>query len=65
MQTYTLANYKHNLVRAMYCIFAEVRVLCQRKQTNIVGRAVAQSVSRPLPTAAARVQTRVWSCGIL
>jgi hypothetical protein len=29
------------------------------------GRAVAQAVSRQLPTSAARVQTRVWSCGIL
>jgi hypothetical protein len=30
-----------------------------------VGRAIAQVVSRRLPTAAARVQTQVWSCGIL
>jgi hypothetical protein len=30
-----------------------------------VGRAIDQAVSRRLPTAAARVQTRVWSCGIL
>jgi hypothetical protein len=29
------------------------------------GRAIAQAVSRRLPTAAVRVQTRVWSCGIL
>jgi hypothetical protein len=29
------------------------------------GRAIAQAVSRRLPTAAARVQTRVLSCGIL
>jgi hypothetical protein len=29
------------------------------------GRAIAQAVGRWLPTAAARVQTRVWSCGIL
>jgi hypothetical protein len=29
------------------------------------GRAIAQAVSRRLPTAAARVQTRIWSCGIL
>jgi hypothetical protein len=29
------------------------------------GRAIAQAVSRRLPTAAAQVQTRVWSCGIL
>jgi hypothetical protein len=30
-----------------------------------LGRAIVQAVSRRLPTAAARVQTRVWSCGIL
>jgi hypothetical protein len=30
-----------------------------------LGRAIAQAVSRRLLTAAARVQTRVWSCGIL
>jgi hypothetical protein len=30
-----------------------------------VGRAMAQAVSRRLPVAVARVQTRVWSCGIL
>jgi hypothetical protein len=30
-----------------------------------VGRAIAQAVSCRLPTAAARVQTRVWSCRIL
>jgi hypothetical protein len=29
------------------------------------GRAIAQAVSRRLPTAAARVQIRDWSCGIL
>jgi hypothetical protein len=29
------------------------------------GRATAQAVSCRLPTAAARVQIRVWSCGIL
>jgi hypothetical protein len=29
------------------------------------GRAIAEAVSRRLPTAAARVQNRVWSCGIL
>jgi hypothetical protein len=29
------------------------------------GRAIAQSVSHRIPTAGARVQTRVWSCGIL
>jgi hypothetical protein len=30
-----------------------------------VGRAIPQAVIRRLPTAAARAQTRVWSCGIL
>jgi hypothetical protein len=30
-----------------------------------LGRAIAQAVSHRLPIAAARVQTRVWSCGIL
>jgi hypothetical protein len=30
-----------------------------------LGRAIAQAVSRWLPTAAARVQTQVWSSGIL
>jgi hypothetical protein len=29
------------------------------------GHAIAQAVSRRLLTAAVRVQTRVWSCGIL
>jgi hypothetical protein len=29
------------------------------------GRAIAQAVSRRLPTEAAQIQTRVWSCGIL
>jgi hypothetical protein len=29
------------------------------------GCAIAQAVSRRLPSVAARVQTRVWSCGIL
>jgi hypothetical protein len=33
--------------------------------SSLNGRAIAQAVSRPLATAAAQVQTRVWSCGIL
>jgi hypothetical protein len=32
---------------------------------TMLGRAIAQAVSRRFPTAAARGQTRVWSCGIL
>jgi hypothetical protein len=30
----------------------------------VIGLAIAQAVSRWLPTAAARVRARVWSCGI-
>jgi hypothetical protein len=30
-----------------------------------LGRAISQAVSRRLPNAAARVQTRVWSCWVL
>jgi hypothetical protein len=30
-----------------------------------VGRAIAQAVSRWLPTAAARIRTRVWQVGFL
>jgi hypothetical protein len=33
--------------------------------SRFYGRAIAQAVSRRLPTAAARVQTRVWSSEIL
>jgi hypothetical protein len=40
-----------------------VKVLCYKPEGR--GRAIAQAVSRRLPTAAALVQTRVWSCGIL
>jgi hypothetical protein len=31
---------------------------------RVLGRAIAQAVSRWLPTAAARVRSRVWSSGI-
>jgi hypothetical protein len=34
------------------------------QDTQTQGRAIAQAVSRWLPTAAARVRARVWSCGI-
>jgi hypothetical protein len=33
--------------------------------TQLIGSAIAQAVSRRRPNAAARVQTRVWSCRIL
>jgi hypothetical protein len=35
-----------------------------RSKSKLKGRAIAQAVSRRLPTAAARVRARVWSCGI-
>jgi hypothetical protein len=35
------------------------------RETGWEDRAIAQAVSRRLPTAAVRVQIRVWSCGIL
>jgi hypothetical protein len=38
-----------------------VEALCYKPR----GRAIAQAVRRRLPTAAARVQIQVWSCGIL
>jgi hypothetical protein len=36
----------------------------QRSNVSLKCRAIAQAVSRWLPTAATRVQTRVWSSGI-
>jgi hypothetical protein len=33
-------------------------------QPPVLGSAIAQAVSRRLPSAAARAQTRIWSCGI-
>jgi hypothetical protein len=42
---------------------APINTLCLVKYSG--DRAIAQAVSRRLPTAAARVQTRVWSCGFL
>jgi hypothetical protein len=39
------------------------RTAMERK-VDSEGRAIAQAVSRWLPTAVARVRARVWSCGI-
>jgi hypothetical protein len=36
-----------------------------KQPTHQIGRAIAQAVSRRFPTTAARVETWVWSCGIL
>jgi hypothetical protein len=40
------------------------RLLIEPLPRNGEGRAIAEAVSRWLPTAAARVQSRVWSSGI-
>jgi hypothetical protein len=45
--------------------FISTEEIYERKQLEHKGRAIAQAVSRRLPTAAALVQIRVWSCGIL
>jgi hypothetical protein len=42
----------------------EIGVYAENYRLNL-GRATAQAVSRRLLTAAARVQTRFWSCEIL
>jgi hypothetical protein len=43
---------------------AYIHIFLPRALTGGEGRAITQAVSRRLPTAAARVQIRVWSCGI-
>jgi hypothetical protein len=50
--------------RASFCAecFSKVRTAVQ--YPSQVGRTIAQAVSRWLPTAAARIRARVWSCGI-
>jgi hypothetical protein len=44
----------------IYC--HKVHTVIWIKVSNMRGRAIAQAVSRWLPTAAARVQNWVWSC---
>jgi hypothetical protein len=71
-------RYKKTAVSKSDCMAELIRRFCVDKNNNkinlqilqhnkvfIKGRAIAQAVSRRLPTAAARVQTRVWSFGIL
>jgi hypothetical protein len=36
----------------------------QRRKRGGIGRAIAEAVSRWLPTAAVRVRSRIWSSGI-
>jgi hypothetical protein len=45
-------------------LFFRTSFVSLRQRVGCVGRAIAQAVSHRLSTAAARVQTWVWSCGI-
>jgi hypothetical protein len=40
------------------------RLQCTYNINSVIGHAIAHAVSRWLPTVAARVRARVWSCGI-
>jgi hypothetical protein len=44
--------------RSLLCVELNVKIIF------LLGRAIAEVVSRWLPTAAARIQSRVWSSGI-
>jgi hypothetical protein len=46
------------------CINILVWISNARRNSFMAGRAIAQAVSRWVPTSAARVRARVWSCGI-
>jgi hypothetical protein len=46
------------------CIRIDTDSVLNTLQTNNIGRAIPQAVSRWLPTAEARVRSRVWSSGI-
>jgi hypothetical protein len=43
----------------------DTRTVIPYKTKSVINRNETQAVSRRLPTAASRVQTRFWSCGIL
>jgi hypothetical protein len=45
-------------------MFGKQPVVVRYFLVRALGRAIAQAVSRWLPTAAARVETRIWSSGI-
>jgi hypothetical protein len=60
---YTVCLLSCDKTRAIYWV-----PVCSVSNDDLVfiaGRAIAQAVSCRLPTVAARVKTRVWSCGIL
>jgi hypothetical protein len=52
-------------IRVLACYSAEQGSIMSLNFLLNYGRAIAQAVSRRLPTASARVQTRVLLCGIL
>jgi hypothetical protein len=56
---------RNKQIRMRNKIAFNVHLICNNILRIKIGRAIAQAVSRRLPTAAARVQNRVWSCGIL
>jgi hypothetical protein len=71
-----LAMMRHNRSRKrsvlglyIFSLLSVLSLLYNNAPITVVERSkawtLAQAVSRRLPTAAARVQTRVWSCGIL
>jgi hypothetical protein len=61
-------------ILSIFILFFKTKFHSSEKENNsevpmcdisvYLGRAIAQAVSRRLSTAAAGVQTRVWSCGI-
>jgi hypothetical protein len=64
---YTLINtfvYAHNCTGLFVLFFSLYQILLKVLPRASLGRAIAQAVSRWLPIAAVRVQTRVWSSGI-
>jgi hypothetical protein len=64
MLEYRISDYDKITLYIHLCNNLLNNLLC-RRVTWYSGGAIAQAVSRRLPTAATRVQTRVWSCGIL
>jgi hypothetical protein len=61
-QSYRRENHKYHKIN-LVCVGSFQLVFKERRgEPNFF--AIAQAVSRWLPTAAARVRVRVWSCGI-
>jgi hypothetical protein len=56
---------RRSYLRSFQHLHVDAASNCRLFNDGLGGRAIAQAVKRRLPTAAARVQNRVWSCGIL